>query len=450
MSEQSNSVVVSLLQDVQKIRADLLHREWFDSARRPLKCVVNCGMRERIRDMNGESNTILEITSNTPNTPVLLLPVKSTSLDRIKERGYTILSQDRSPLEKSSDTHRTVRQQAPFQDLCARIQTLLTQQHILEHGQGLKDVPELLHDIPRKWEAHGDLILIPKTAFTQRKWREAVPELWKVVAEALGASKLARKADIDPGLKRQSRVKLLFGESGRVVHKDNGVLYSYDVTKCMFSSGNITEKIRVAAFPCEGQVVVDLYAGIGYFTLPYLVKANAAHVHACEWNEHAVEALRQNLILNKVSDRCTVYAGDNAVVAPAGVADRVNLGLIPSSEKGWPVACRALRQDTGGWLHVHDNVTVPVPETKVDSVELSGSRQQSSGGLESSERSKHAVFGARGNVIAAALEKLLTEREDSGQWSVDVRHIECVKPYAPRVFHVVYDVEARPSVKKNA
>ena len=39
------------------------------------------------------------------------------------------------------------------------------------------------------------------------------------------------------------------------------------------------------------------------------------------------------------------------------MADHVNLGLIPTSEAGWPVACAALRSDTGGWLHVHGNVT---------------------------------------------------------------------------------------------
>ena len=32
------------------------------------------------------------------------------------------------------------------------------------------------------------------------------------------------------------------------------------------------------------------------------------------------------------------------------------LGLIPSSEEGWPVACSCLRSDKGGWLHVHGNV----------------------------------------------------------------------------------------------
>lgn len=54
--------------------------------------------------------------------------------------------------------------------------------------------------------------------------------------------------------------------------------------------------------------------GIGYFTLPYLVHAHASHVHACEWNPDAVEALKKNLSSNGVSDRCSVHQGDNRQV----------------------------------------------------------------------------------------------------------------------------------------
>ena len=52
---------------------------------------------------------------------------------------------------------------------------------------------------------------------------------------------------------------------------DNGVVYTWDVARSMFCPGNITEKIRVAGFDCRGETVVDLFAGIGYFSLPYLV-----------------------------------------------------------------------------------------------------------------------------------------------------------------------------------
>ena len=93
----------------------------------------------------------------------------------------------------------------------------------------------------------------------------------------------------------------------------------------------------------------------GYFTLPLLVHANAKHVHACELNPDSVVALRRGLVANGVADRCTVHPGDNQLSAPklAGTCDRVHLGLIPSSELAWPLACDALRRDKPGMLHVH-------------------------------------------------------------------------------------------------
>ena len=41
----------------------------------------------------------------------------------------------------------------------------------------------------------------------------------------------------------------------------------------MFSSGNTTERQRMGRLDCAGETVVDLYAGIGYYTLPFLCKA---------------------------------------------------------------------------------------------------------------------------------------------------------------------------------
>ena len=37
--------------------------------------------------------------------------------------------------------------------------------------------------------------------------------------------------------------------------------YTYDVTHCMFSAGNITEKLRIASFDCSNETVVDMFAG---------------------------------------------------------------------------------------------------------------------------------------------------------------------------------------------
>jgi len=40
--------------------------------------------------------------------------------------------------------------------------------------------------------------------------------------------------------------------------------YTYDVTQCMFSVGNITEKLRIASLDCTGETVVDMFAGQWY------------------------------------------------------------------------------------------------------------------------------------------------------------------------------------------
>ena len=140
------------------------------------------------------------------------------------------------------------------------------------------------------------------------------PSLWQVVASAMKCKRLAIDQNVACNHYRSSRSLLLLGDNGWVEHVDNGVCYIFDVTKCMFSSGNISEKLRVAKFDCRGETVVDLYAGIGYFTLPYLVHTGALKVHACEWNPDAVEALQRGLVANMVEDRCVIHCGDNRKV----------------------------------------------------------------------------------------------------------------------------------------
>ena len=231
----------------------------------------------------------------------------------------------------------------------------------------------ILNSLPNKWEKHGDLILLPQGSFEE--WGQyAGSELWTLVAHSLGGQRLALKGEIT-GPERRPNTKLLLGESSWVTHREHGINYSFDVTKSMFSAGNLPERGRIGDLDCSGETILDLYAGIGYYTLPLLVRAGAAHVHACEWSEDAVHALKHNLEANNVAERCTVHAGDNRVAVVdggsaaevVGSCDRVMLGLLPSSEKGWPLALAALKPE-GGWLHLHGNAPGGEEEIWADSV----------------------------------------------------------------------------------
>lgn len=202
---------------------------------------------------------------------------------------------------------------------------LLLQSSIVKH---LRNSPsehkldEMVKSLPVLCDRHGDLVVLPSASFSSNLWKSHLDSLsdcqlssfWTMVSSALKCRRLALGSAISSDGFRSSKVTLLLGNSGWVDHVDNGIRYMFDVTKCMFSSGNITEKLRLAKFDCRGETVVDLYAGIGYFVLPYLVHAGADLVHACEWNPHAVEALKRGLKVNKVEDRCIVHFGDNREV----------------------------------------------------------------------------------------------------------------------------------------
>jgi len=207
-------------------------------------------------------------------------------------------------------------------------------------------------DLPRKWERFSDVAIIPHDAFKGPDW-EADLGLWEAVAEALGAKRLARMGEVS-GDRRESGVEMLLGDDDWVVRRESGVNYGYRMTRCMFSSGNVNERRRMGEVTQEDEVVVDLYAGIGYYTLPALVHGGASLVHACEWNPEAIEALRWGLESNGVDHRCVVHEGDSRETSQSleETADRVFLGLLPSSEDGLEAALRVLKPD-GGTLHIH-------------------------------------------------------------------------------------------------
>ncbi|RLN57970.1 hypothetical protein BBJ28_00005510 [Nothophytophthora sp. Chile5] len=285
---------------------------------------------------------------------------------------------------------------------------------------------ELQKAIPEKYEFVSDVLLVPRESFLEPEWAAFASEMWAQVCVSTTPpfSRVARKAFIDASEKRQSHVELLYvnhdaltsprskGAPGWVEIRENGIVYGWDLTRVMFSSGNVTEKARMAGIGCRGETIVDLFCGIGYYVLPFLVHGGAAFVHACEWNPDSVAALRFNLERNHVADKCKVYLGDNRESAPTigAVADRVNLGLLPTSEKAWPLAVQVLKP-SGGWFHVHDNVAVEDREAWEQRV-LTSMRELA------------LQFGKH--------------------WTITCEHVEKVKSYAPKVHHLVADIRCVP------
>ncbi|EFO25923.2 hypothetical protein LOAG_02567 [Loa loa] len=221
---------------------------------------------------------------------------------------------------------------------------------------------EMHRDLPKRWEKHGNMIILPHNCFKHPNWRLMGPKLWEMVTELLNTNRLGKKRIIEDDEFHEPHIDLLYGKDGWVEHIDGDIRFLYDVTKCFFNVNNASEKQRISEFDCHQEVITDMFAGIGYYVLPYLVSAHAKHVYAIEWNEDAIEALRRSLQSNGVQDRCTIIQGDSRKVTPQGVADRVNIGLLPSSRPYWLAACKCLKS-TGGILHIHEAIRTSKQQT---------------------------------------------------------------------------------------
>ncbi|MDG1537977.1 MAG: hypothetical protein P8Q85_05425 [Candidatus Poseidoniaceae archaeon] len=270
--------------------------------------------------------------------------------------------------------------------------------------------------LPTKWERLGDLIILPEEAFSTVKWNEVLSHvdeaekanLWQSVAQSLGGTRLARQAQILDNITRSPQVCVLHGDSAWVEFSDYGVQFGFDAEHVMFSSGNVTERHRIGSMDMSGEIIVDAYAGTGYYTLPMLVRSNAAHVHACELNPASIAGLQWGANANGVEEKLTVHQGNNQDTLPSlkGLADRCHLGLLPSSEAAWAHALACLKP-TGGMLHIHMNAE------------------------------KERIEEWRADAVATL--KMMAQ-EAGRAWTITSVHLERVKSFSPGVVHVVLDV----------
>ena len=135
------------------------------------------------------------------------------------------------------------------------------------------------------------------------------------------------------------------------VHKEHGIQYKLDVSKVMFSKGNLNERQRLIGMIRPGETVVDMFAGIGYFTLGIAKSSKAAKVVAIEKNRAAFHYLKENLRLNKI-DGVKTRCGDCRKIRLQEKADRIVMGYFPGTEKFLKYAFSLLKES--GVIHYHN------------------------------------------------------------------------------------------------
>lgn len=209
---------------------------------------------------------------------------------------------------------------------------------------------ELICCLPDKWEKIGDVLTV-KLNESLRKYQEKIGERY---AEILHCKTVLNDVGGISGTYRKPKVEILYGSKNtETIHKENGIRYKLDLQKIMFSSGNMDERKRMANISNKNETVVDLFAGIGYFTIPMAVYSKPKKIFSCEINPIAYEYLCKNIVLNHVTSVVKPLLGDNRSMAPKNIADRVIMGYIDDTYRFLPTAIDCLKNGTG-IIHYHD------------------------------------------------------------------------------------------------
>jgi tRNA wybutosine-synthesizing protein 2 len=263
-----------------------------------------------------------------------------------------------------------------------------------------KELPdELIKKIPNKWEKVGDVVtlVLPKEL---EKFKEHIGEKY---AEILNCKTVLNNIGGIIGEFRSPNVEVIFGSKNtETTHKENGICFKLDPQKIMFSSGNMDERIRMATVSNNNEVVVDLFAGIGYFTLPIAVYSRPEMIVACEKNPISYNYLKENITLNNVTDIVEPLKGDNREVAPKFIADRVIMGYIGNTRDFLETAINCLKEKIG-IIHYHDKI----PEKN--------------------------ILNNTMDMVSKVADKFNRKAELIGQ-----KH---VKSYAPGIGHFVFDIK---------
>ena len=212
----------------------------------------------------------------------------------------------------------------------------------------------LLASFPRAVDFVGEIAIveIPSELTEYRNFvGEAILKAHKNVQTVLA------KSSAVGGVCRLREYEVIAGlPDMETIHREHGCRYLVDLSKVYFSPRLSHEHLRVASQVKEKEIVVDMFAGVGPFSVLIAKICSEVKVYAVDVNPDAVMHLEKNIIVNGVLGKVTPILGDIRKIVHEklrGTADRVIMNLPESAVKYVDVACEALKPE-GGTVHYYE------------------------------------------------------------------------------------------------
>lgn len=256
---------------------------------------------------------------------------------------------------------------------------------------------DLLDKLPSGYAVIGDIAVVRHLNPKVDNYKKAIgkqlisidPQV-KIVVEQLDTVSLNRKPVI---------VHIAGEKRTKTSHKEFNTIFKIDLESITFSPGNKNERNHLVQTVSDNEVICDMFACIGNLSLPIVVNRPSVIVYGIEWNQIAFDFLKQNIEVNKVSNRYFPIYGNNRNSTPRNFATRVLMGYFNIDYNQFRCALEAIENQ--GWIHYHslaprDNLEQPI------------------------------------EIVEQAI-------NESG-YKIEVKEIRQIKKYSPRLYHLCSDI----------
>lgn len=234
----------------------------------------------------------------------------------------------------------------------------------------LLDIPdELKLQLPTSFDIVGKVAII--------KLEDELIAYKKTIGEALlSANKSIETVALDRGIVGEERVRdleIIAGvESTETVHKEYGIELETDPSKVYFSPRLATEHWRVAETVKDGEIIIDMFCGIGPFSILIAKNRNPKKIYAIDINDEAISYLKRNIKRNKVSNIDPHIGDSKALVPELPPSDRIIMNLPHSAFDFLSYAFSNIKDN--GTIHYYEILGHDKKEKRWEEIENIASR----------------------------------------------------------------------------
>jgi len=156
---------------------------------------------------------------------------------------------------------------------------------------------------------------------------------------------------------RTRNLEILAGEDKtETEYKEFGCKFTVDVENAFFSPRLSTERERIANLVQDGETIVNMFAGVGMFSI-MIAKKKKCTVYSIDINPIAAKLCEKNIIANKLAGNIISINGDASQVIQEQLenkSDRTLMLLPERSDEFLKSAISATK--SGGIIHYYSHI----------------------------------------------------------------------------------------------